>query len=114
MTRDQPLVPEDIGRRPVSVSFETATKAGEFSGLARVFLLARGERKLAAKTALDQGMARVADVVMKAPIGAMSLTTADALAQYGDVIAAFLQCCPRPVRSIACSAICAGCRRARA
>ena len=77
--------------KSVSSNLEISTKAAEFGAVARVFMASRGDGKLAAEMARAQGLgARVADVVMKTPVAAMSMTSATALSEYGDVIAAFL------------------------
>jgi HK97 family phage major capsid protein len=76
----------------VSSNIETSTRTGEFAAIARLLMLARGDKMQAAELAEARHLsARVAEVFRKSVVAPTSLTTASALAEYTGTTSAFLE-----------------------
>ena len=75
----------------MSSDLEAKTKAGEFVGVARCLMMAKGIRHEALQIAENRFTARVADVFRKTAVSPASLTTASSLAEFTGATAAFLE-----------------------
>src|SRR5215510_536470 len=95
----QPMtIAAQIGK--VSSNLETATRAGEFATVVKLYSAARGDLRMAAQMARARSAGKIADLLEKAAVSAGGLANPnwEVLGDYGNTISGFLNA----LRSTSC------------